>query len=326
MAPVKGLLHSRPLAGHLSGNRNRGHSMSKSRGRRRIVGATLSVLLGLAACQPGGEPGEADPAARENVDAMSREHADDTGAPGPGASIEPERAVVAETLPYAEVEDGLVYGHFVFPSDMVEPLPALIVIHEWWGLNEGVRALADRLAGEGYIVLAVDLFGGRTAQYPSDARALMLDVVENPAPANENLRQAYQFLEQTAGAPRIGVLGWCFGGGWALNAAMLMPEELDAAVMYYGQVTADQEKLAPVDMPILGLFAEDDRGIPVDSVREFEDALEALDKNHEIVVYENVGHAFANPSGNNYDAEAAEKAWAKTLSFLDKHLGLGNSR
>lgn len=299
--------------------------MRKGRGHSWIIGAMLAALAGLASCQPGGESGETDPAARDNVDAMSREHADDTGAPGPGASIEPERAVVAETLPYAEVDDDLVYGHFVFPSDMVEPLPALIVIHEWWGLNDGVRAMADRLAGEGYIVLAVDLFGGKTAQYPSDARQLMLDVVEDPAPANENLRQAYQFLEQTAGAPRIGVLGWCFGGGWALNAAMLMPEQLDAAVIYYGQVTGDQEKLAPLQMPILGLFAENDRGIPVEGVREFEEALETLDKNHEIVVYPDVGHAFANPSGNNYAPEAARDAWEKALGFLDTHLGLGDS-
>ena len=297
----------------------------KSRGHERIVGMALFAFLGLASCQQGGESGQADPAAQDSVDAMSREHAGDNGEPGPGASIAPERAVVAETLPYAEVDDELVYGHFVFPSDMVEPLPALIVIHEWWGLNEGVRAMADRLAGEGYIVLAVDLFGRKTAGNPTEARALMLEVLENPEPANENLRQAYQFVDQTAGAPRVGVLGWCFGGGWALNAAMLLPKELDATVIYYGQVTADQEKLAAIDMPILGLFAENDRGIPVENVREFEEALEALDKNHEIIVYPDVGHAFANPSGNNYDAEAAQMAWEKTLSFLDGHLGPGSA-
>lgn len=300
-----------------------------SRGNRRrdgIVVGMLASLLAMVSCGQGGQSdGEADPSARENVDAMSREHANDTGAPGPAASLAPERAVVAETLPYAEVDDELVYGHFVFPSDMVEPLPALIVIHEWWGLNEGLRAMADRLAGEGYIVLAVDLFGGKTAQYPPDARTLMLEVVENPQPANENLRQAYQFVHDTAGAPRIGVLGWCFGGGWALNAAMLLPEEIDATVIYYGQVTADQEKLAPIDMPILGLFAEKDRGIPLDDVREFEQALNALGKNHEIIVYPDVGHAFANPSGNNYDPQAAQMAWEKTLAFLDDHLGPGTA-
>ncbi len=289
-----------------------------------IWGAILSMLFGLAACQPGSDSTDKS-AERQHVDAMSREHAGDLGSPSAAAGIEPERSIVAETLPYAEVEDELVYGHFVFPSDMVDPLPALIVVHEWWGLNEGVRAMADRLAGAGYIVLAVDLFNGKTAEFSPDARQLMLEVVENPERANENIRQAFNFVKETAGAPRIGVLGWCFGGGWALNAGMLLPGELDALVIYYGQVTDDQEMLAPIDAPILGLFAGSDRGIPVSTVEGFEDALGSLDKNHEIIIYPDVGHAFANPSGNNYNPEVAQLAWEKTLTFLDFHLGLGTA-
>lgn len=296
-------------------------------GRMTYIIWTLCALLGLAGCQrDNGSAADAESAAQKNVDAMSREHAGETGTPSPAAAVNPKRPVVAETLPYAEVEDGLVYGHFVFPSDMVEPLPALIVIHEWWGLNDGVRAMADRLAGEGYIVLAVDLFNGRTATSPSEARKLMLEVLENPQPANDNILQAYDFVKTTAGAPRIGVLGWCFGGGWALNATMLLPRALDAAVIYYGQVTDDQEKLGPVDVPILGLFGEDDRGIPVESARSFEDALQKLGKNHEVVIYPGVGHAFANPSGNTYDAKTAQMAWDKTLSFLDHHLAVGDGK
>lgn len=296
--------------------------INSSRGS--ILCALLGVLLGLTACQPGSDSTDKS-AARQHVDAMSGEHAGDHGSPSAAAGIEPERSIVAETLPYAEVEDELVYGHFVFPSDMVDPLPALIVVHEWWGLNEGVRAMADRLAGAGYIVLAVDLFNGRTAEFSPDARQLMLEVVENPQRANENIRQAFDFVKETAGAPRIGVLGWCFGGGWALNAGMLLPNELDALVIYYGQVTDDQEMLAPIDAPILGLFAGSDRGIPVSTVESFEDALRALDKNHEIIIYPDVGHAFANPSGNNYNAEVAQLAWEKTLSFLDSHLGIATA-
>ncbi len=254
---------------------------------------------------------------------MSREHADDRGTPGPGAALAPARDVVAETLPYAEVGEQLVYGHFVFPADMVDPLPGLIVVHEWWGLNDGVRAMADRLAGEGYIVLAVDLFGGKTAERPSEARQLMQEALENPQSANANLRQAYDFIRDTGGAPRIGSLGWCFGGAWALNAALLMPDELDAAVIYYGQVVVDEERLAPLEAPVLGLFAEEDRGIPVESVRAFQQALENLGKIHEIEIYPGVGHAFANPSGNNYDAETAALAWERTLAFLEYHLGRG---
>lgn len=282
--------------------------------------AALAVMLG--ACSGGGEGGNgaSGDASRDNVDAMSREHADDTATPSAAASVEPAREVVTETLPYAEVDEQLVYGYFVFPADMVEPLPAVIVIHEWWGLNEGVRQMADRIAGEGYIVLAVDLFGGDVAATPTEARELMLEVVENPEPANENLRQAYEFVNTTAGAPAVSSLGWCFGGGWSLNMALLFPNELDAAVIYYGQVTDDEARLQPLDVPLLGIFAEDDRGIPLEGVQAFKAALENLDKEHEILIFPGVGHAFANPTGRNYDETAATEAWNLTIDFLRRHL------
>ena len=218
------------------------------------------------------------------------------------------------------MQDELSYGHFVIPADMIEPFPAILVIHEWWGLNDGVRAMADRLAGLGYIVLAVDLFGGETASTPAEARELMLKVAEDSDRAIENIRQAYGFLRDTAGAPRIASLGWCFGGGWSLNTALLFPDELNAAVIYYGQVTDNESKLEPLNVPILGIFAGEDRGIPVESVRGFEQAMEKLSKNYEIEIFPDVGHAFANPTGRNYNAEAADKAWAQTVAFLDNHL------
>lgn len=284
----------------------------------------ISILSALAACgQASRDEAGTDPAARESADRMSGEHAGDSGRPGAGAAIPPQRDVVAETLAYAEVDDELVYGHFVFPSDMVDPLPGLIVVHEWWGLNDGVRAMADRLAAEGYIVLAVDLFGGKTAETPPAARELMLAALQKPQLAEENLRQAYEFIRDTGGAPQIGSLGWCFGGAWALNTALLFPDELDAAVIYYGQVPADEDRLAPLNVPILGLFAENDRGIPVESVTEFGQTLEALGKVYEIEIYPGVGHAFANPSGTSYDAEVAAQAWDRTVEFLRRHLSVG---
>lgn len=290
----------------------------------RVCFATLASLAVLVACDMSSDKsGDADrEAGRRNVDAMSREHADDTGTPSGAAGIKPQRPVVTERLPYAEVNDELVYGHFVFPADMLDPLPGLIVIHEWWGLNDGVRAMADRLAAEGYVVLAVDLFEGNSTLNPADARAQMLKVVENPESANDNIRQAYQFLVDSAQSPRVGSLGWCFGGGWSLNSALLFPDELDAAVIYYGQVTDNEERLAPLNVPILGLFGEDDRGITVESVNGFEQALENLGKNYEIEIYANAQHAFANPTGNRYNAEVAEIAWVRTLEFLDRYLSV----
>lgn len=148
----------------------------------------------------------------------------------------------------------------------------------------------------------------------------MVDVVENAELANENIRQAYQFLIDSGEAPKIASLGWSFGGGWALNTAMLFPEDLDAAVVYYGQVTASEERLAPITAPILGLFGERDRGVPVDGVRSFELALEKLGKEYKIEIYSGVGHAFADPLASNYNAEKAELAWAQVVEFLNEHL------
>ena len=287
-----------------------------------VLALLLASGLLLSACERGAPADDASDkaAGRDNVEAMSREHAADSTDPSPAAEIAPAQPVVSDPrMPYAEVGDQNVYGYFSAPSDVFEPLPALIVIHEWWGLNDNVRAMADRLAGEGYMVLAVDLYNGKTANSPAEARAMMLEVVEDPEQARENIRGAYEFLV-TAGAPRIGSLGWCFGGGWSLNTALLFPDDLDAAVIYYGQVTSDEDKLRPVSAPILGLFGADDTSISADSVEGFRKALQHLRKEHEIHVYPGAGHAFANPTGTNYNADAATEAWEKTVDFLGRHL------
>jgi carboxymethylenebutenolidase len=296
-------------------------------GRVAIVAAQLIMLFAVAACgRSETEPSASEQAAAvENVEAMAREHAEDTAEPSAAALVEPQREITAERLAYAEVDDELVYGHFAFPSDMIEPLPAVIMFHEWWGLNDNIRAMAERLAAEGYIVLAVDLFGGKSATNPEAARQLMMRAVENRDSVTSNIQQAYAFVTQTAGAPRVASLGWCFGGGWSLNTALMFPEELDAAVIYYGQVTDDEDRLSPLQVPILGLFGSEDRGIKLESVRGFEAALERLGKNYEIQVYEGAGHAFANPSGNNFNAEYAEDAWNRTLEFLSAHLLAGST-
>ena len=292
------------------------------RGRAATVAVQLITLCIVAACGRTDTDPVADEqaAAVDNVEAMAQEHANDTAEASEAAQVEPERDVTAERLAYAEVDDELVYGHFAFPSDMIEPLPAVIMIHEWWGLNDNIRAMAERLAAEGYIVLAVDLFGGEVATTPGAARELMKHAVETSDSVTSNLEQAYAFVTETAGAPRVASLGWCFGGGWSLNTALLFPKDLDAAVIYYGQVTDNESRLAPLEVPILGLFGSEDRGIKLESVRRFEETLERLGKDYEIRVYDGAGHAFANPSGNNFNAEYAEDAWSRTLEFLDSNL------
>ena len=281
--------------------------------RRFCAASVLVLLLLLNACDKA-EP--VDPVTE--TDAAANPPASPVAAEPVAAA--PQRELVSEVLPYAEVDEELVYGYFVFPADMVTPLPAVIVIHDWYGLDDHMRDTAARLAAEGYIVLAVDLFHGKTADGVSGARSLMQEVLENPEPALVNIRQAYEFVASVGGAPRIGVLGWSMGGGLALETAMLFPDELDAAVVYYGQVTDDETKLAPITAPVLGLFAGNDRGITVDAVRAFEAAMSRLDKPHTIQIYPDVRHAFANPKANGYNAATAGDAWQQTVDFLAAQL------
>ena len=280
---------------------------------RAFIVIVLSCLL-LLGCDSG-QPG--DSSSSKAGAAATRPSANNRGDIQANAQ---ELEVISELMPYAEVGDELVYGYFVAPTDMFEPLPAVIMIHEWWGLDDNVRANADRLAGAGYIVFAVDLFGGKTATTPSAARALMLSVIEDPESASENLRSAYRFVSETAGAPTVATLGWRFGGTWALNTALLLPDDIAAVVIYYAQVTADEAKLGPVRAPVLGLFAGDDVGVKRESVEAFRGSLQRLRKDFDIQIYDGVRQGFANEDATNYDRNAAEDAWQRTLEFLQRNL------
>lgn len=288
------------------------------------IAAILMCALLFGGCEPG-QKKSGEIAGRSNVDAMSREHANDSTRASSGVRLAPAKSVVSQIMPYTEHDDHLVYGYFSAPADMFEPLPAVIIIHEWWGLNDNIRATADRLAAEGYIVFAVDLFSGKVAQSPAQARELMLSVIEDPEPAKRNIESAFKFVRETASAPRVGSLGWGFGGGWSLQAAQLLPDKLAASVIYYGQVTADEDELRTVNTPILGLFGAKDRVIRVASVEAFGVALEHLRKDYEIQIYPGAGHAFADPGGRNYDAASANDAWQRTLEFLQLHLATGET-
>jgi len=285
-------------------------------GRRRapsVVALSVGLIAAcsLTACSSGEDAPQPEQVAEPEPTASS---------PAAPAREGAQRAVVSDILPYAEVDEELVYGHFVFPSDMIEPLPAIILIHEWWGLDDNVKSAADRLAAEGYIVLAVDLFAGRTADDVADARTLMLEVVENQALASANIQQAVDFVADTAGAPTVAAMGWGLGGSWALNAAMLAPDDLDAAVTFYGQVSDDANRLEAVSVPMLGFFAENDRGVAAADARAFGEVMTSLGKDIEIVIYPDAGHGFANPDSHNYNAELAEQSWRQTLEFFSTSL------
>lgn len=294
-----------------------------------VLAGLVLLPVSLAACAA--DPGGTDPAGTEtggtetgdgdHVDRMAAEHEGDEPVEGAARDMtDPGDAVSSERVIYGTAGDRELTGYLAHPTDTTEGLPGILLIHEWWGLNDNIETTARILAHHGYMALAVDLYGVEPATDPEGARELMSGVLENLEPARANLREAHAYLTETLNAPATGVVGWCFGGGWALQSALMIPE-LDAAVMYYGRVVTDPGELASLEAPLLGLFGAEDRGIPVDGVREMEGALDELGKDVEIVVYDGAGHAFANPSGTRYEPEAAKDAWDRTIAFFTEHLG-----
>lgn len=250
---------------------------------------------------------------------MEREHKDDSPVASPAAKTNPGGKVVTKDVAYAEL-DGRKINGFLARPEMAEGLPGLIVIHEWWGLNDNVRAMAERFAAEGYVALAVDLYEGEVGEDRDGAARLARAARDRPQQVEENLRQAWKFLGQELKVPRIGVVGWCFGGGWSLRTALALGDGIDATVIYYGRLETDPAALESLTSPVLGIFGALDKGIPVETVREFESALDSLGKEASIHVYEGADHAFANPSGTRYNAKAAEDAWEKTMAFFASNL------
>lgn len=256
---------------------------------------------------------------------MAELHRDDVPVPSPLVAQAlvaqaSSQDVTTESVTYGDAEPPFM-GYLAQPTDPPAPLPGLIVIQEWWGLNDNIKAMTNRLAAEGYAALAVDLYDGSVAETRDQAQTLVQAALENPERLEQHLVAAYNYLTDELNAPTVGSIGWCFGGTWSLNTALALPTELDAAVIYYGgQITTEGDRLQTLQMPIQGHFGTLDTRPSPETVREFESTLDTLGKDAEIYLYANADHAFANPSGTRYNEEAADLAWERTLEFLDQHL------
>ena len=222
-----------------------------------------------------------------------------------------QHIVTTETVNYFENTN----GYLAKPSTSGN-FPGMVMIHEWWGLNENIKEMAEKLASHGYVVLAVDLYDGNVAKTSEEARNLIQSFDQQRG--IDNMNAAVTYLQDNYDVTKIGSIGWCFGGGQSLNLAL--NNQMDATVIYYGSVSVGEDKLKSIDWPVLGIFAELDNGIPVKSVKEFEKSLNSLDIENEIHIYPGVDHAFANPSGERYAPNAAEDAWNRTLLFLQNNL------
>lgn len=206
------------------------------------------------------------------------------------------------------------------PRNMRPPFPSVLLVHEWWGLNDHIKHWADRLAADGYVALAVDLYGGKVATTSDDAMKLAKEAGSDVPKATAILREAFDFLaaNKRVEAQKRAVLGWCFGGGMALQFAMAEPR-LDATVIYYGRLIDDPKALETIHGPVLGIFGNQDPSIPPKSVDAFAAAMKTAGKTCDILRYD-AEHAFANPSNARYDEANATKAWAAVRKFLEAQL------
>jgi carboxymethylenebutenolidase len=229
-------------------------------------------------------------------------------------------AVAAEGHPVSyRSGDETIHGVLYLPQGK-GPFPALVVVHEWWGLNEWVKQQASNLAHQGYAALAIDLYRGKVATTADEAHEIMRGVPEDRA--NRDLLAATAYLRTltTVDAKRMGSIGWCMGGGYAFDLAVLDPK-LKVAVVNYGHLAADDSTLKKIHASVLGIFGGKDVGIPAADINKFEKQMKALDKKVEIHIFPDAGHAFENETNlKAYRKEDADNARKYTVDFLAKNL------
>ena len=210
-----------------------------------------------------------------------------------------------------------VSASLAVPQSQALPAPAIVLFHEWWGLNDNIKTMAAELASHGYLALAVDLYKGAVATTPRQAERLMRELSDEEA--NDTAASWMKWLkEDKRSNGKMATIGWCFGGGWSLNASLLKPVE--ATVIYYGRVDKTADQLAALKGPVLGHFGTLDTFINEHMVSGFAAAMGIAEKDFTVHWY-TANHAFANPTSARYDAPDAKLAWSRTLEFLQDEIG-----
>ena len=198
--------------------------------------------------------------------------------------------------------------------------PALMMIHEWWGLTDWIRQQADTLAQRGYVVLALDLYRGKVASTPDLAHELSRALPEDRVERDLDAAAKFLYSRGDVDRRRIASIGWCMGGGYSLMAAMEV-KHLAACVVCYGRLVTGEKEIKSISCPILGIFGGLDRGITPESVKAFESAAKKQGKDVTTVIYDDAGHAFMNPgNAGGYKEQDTKEAQEKIFAFLDKHL------
>ena len=227
------------------------------------------------------------------------------------------KSAAASTTPVTvKVPEGGEVGGVIALPDKT-PAPAVLLVHEWWGLNDQIKSVAAELARRGFVAVAVDLYNGEVTTSAAEARRLMRGLDEKRATAQ--IRAMADWTRAHRGSNgKLGTVGWCFGGGWSLNCSIATP--VDATVIYYGHVKRSAQQLARLHGPVMGHFATRDRWITRNMVQDFQQQMKKAGKTDLTVYWYEADHAFANPSGARYDKKDAALAWQRTLDFYKKHL------
>jgi carboxymethylenebutenolidase len=227
-------------------------------------------------------------------------------------------AVKTQTVTYKSGNE-TVSGYLAVPSTPGRH-PALILIHEWWGLVPWAKDQARKFAAAGYVSLAVDLYRGKTTDDPKVAREMARSLP--PDRAMRDLEAAFDYLASRSDveASKIGTVGWCFGGGWALRLATHEPR-LAACAINYGELTTDAAAIDAIRCPVLGNFGAEDTVIPPAKVRAFEAAMKKAGKSIDVKIYPGAGHAFETSTDKNrYRPAASADAWKRMIAFFGRTL------
>ena len=230
---------------------------------------------------------------------------------------------MGKTVDFKRPDGQTVQGYLAEPAAAAPGAPGLVVLQEWWGLNDQIRGVADRYAAAGYVALVPDLYRGKSTVAAAEAEHLMQGLNFGDA-AGQDVRGAVQFLKIRCA--KVGVTGYCMGGALTLLSACNVPEA-DAFAAWYGFPPLEYIDAGKIKAPLLGHFATEDAHFPIATVATLEDKLRAAKVDFEFHRYQ-AQHAFANPdqAGPNklataeYNPEAAELAWTRTLAFLERRL------
>ncbi|MGA9853310.1 MAG: dienelactone hydrolase family protein [Gammaproteobacteria bacterium] len=233
------------------------------------------------------------------------------------ATTLPVTAIHGERVRYALVRGEPVYGYLSEPAHARGVQPGLILIHMWWGLNQHMRDLADRLARQGYVVLAVDLYNGRTTRDPRMAAQLTDIANANSNTILSNLEQAVSYMNVHQHVQHLGVIGWSVGGEWAFRIASDLPQAFDALVVFYATPYTEPSQFAQLRMPMLAFFGGHDPFVPPAVVEKFQWAAGLASARVDIHIYPDAGPAFDDPDSTAYNQVDAQDAWKQLNAFLE---------